>query len=681
MDSAYDLDTEYLADGDYDTIHTDLYEPYNTDYEGDVTPTNIIPSASDGSLIFSMYAPHNTTEPASGTWDMKGLDFDTFHTFGLNNDIIQAEDGSITMPNRLDGYSYSIDNLRLPNEVANYTASDANTFPTFNTEFKYSYIVSMLDGSYSYRILADDMDNLPTSISFRALSHLLRVDYLNIDNLDHMNLMFFNCTSLTYVDVSNWDTTNINNLASMFYGCGNLNNIDVSNWNTSKVTNMNHMFYSCSSLTSLDVSNWGTGGVTNMNNMFYGCSNLTSLDLSNWDTCKVTNMSGMFQNCSSLTSLDLSGWDTGNVTIMGGMFNSCTNLKTLKGIENWDTGNVTTTFCMFCNCKNLTSLNLSGWDTGNVTTMYCMFYTCTKLTSLDVSNFDTSKVTTTELMFSNCNSLQELHIESWPLNDVTQAAVSTLPVGDDAKNIIYVTVYFTVPSGWTQDNALEIIRYTANESGVVPNLGSFTAYSLGETDNGNDTYTVQIAVDSLDNLPTSISFFGKTNLLTVEKMNTSGITTMSNMFQNCRNLTYVNTSNWNTSNVTNMSAMFYYCDKLTSLDVSNWNTSNVTNMSAMFYYCNKLTALDVSNWNTSNVTNMANMFGYCSALVDFNSPIFYISVSFEGCTALSIDSLMSIINRLASVTTEQTLTLSTTTKNNLTDEQIAIVANKGWTIG
>ena len=37
---------------------------------------------------------------------------------------------------------------------------------------------------------------------------------------------------------------------------------------------MNHMFYGCSSLTSLNLSN-------NVNNMSYGCSSLISLDLSN----------------------------------------------------------------------------------------------------------------------------------------------------------------------------------------------------------------------------------------------------------------------------------------------------------------------------------------------------------------------------------------------------------------
>ena len=42
---------------------------------------------TDGSLIFSMYAPSNAVAPASGTWDLKGLEFDNFHTFGMNNDV------------------------------------------------------------------------------------------------------------------------------------------------------------------------------------------------------------------------------------------------------------------------------------------------------------------------------------------------------------------------------------------------------------------------------------------------------------------------------------------------------------------------------------------------------------------------------------------------------------------
>ena len=90
------------------------------------------------------------------------------------------------------------------------------------------------------------------------------------------------------------------------------------------------MFYDCSGLTSIDLSNLNTSNVTNMAYMFYHCSGLTSLDLSNFDTSKVTNVKYMFGYCSGLTSLDLSGWDLTNVTTYtnySSMFSNCKSLQ------------------------------------------------------------------------------------------------------------------------------------------------------------------------------------------------------------------------------------------------------------------------------------------------------------------------------------------------------------------
>ena len=47
--------------------------------------------------------------------------------------------------------------------------------------------------------------------------------------------------------------------------------------NTSKVTNMGYMFYNCSSLTSLDLSGWNTSKVTDIGRMFNGCSALKTI--------------------------------------------------------------------------------------------------------------------------------------------------------------------------------------------------------------------------------------------------------------------------------------------------------------------------------------------------------------------------------------------------------------------
>ena len=68
---------------------------------------------------------------------------------------------------------------------------------------------------------------------------------------------------------------------------------------------MSNMFRKCSSLTSLDVSNWDTSNVTDMTYMFNSCQSLTSLDVSNFNTSKVTNMTEMFNNCSSLRKIKL----------------------------------------------------------------------------------------------------------------------------------------------------------------------------------------------------------------------------------------------------------------------------------------------------------------------------------------------------------------------------------------
>ena len=56
----------------------------------------------------------------------------------------------------------------------------------------------------------------------------------------------------------------------MFYNCSKLNSLNLSNFNTNNVTNMSSMFYDCSSLTSLNLSNFNTNNVTNMENMFSG---------------------------------------------------------------------------------------------------------------------------------------------------------------------------------------------------------------------------------------------------------------------------------------------------------------------------------------------------------------------------------------------------------------------------
>ena len=86
-------------------------------------------------------------------------------------------------------------------------------------------------------------------------------------------------------------------------------NIEIILWKISNnVTNTEGMFGGCTSLTSLDLRNFNTSNVTNMIGMFGSCRGLTSLDLSGWNMSKIIYASSyMFSSCRKLTSIRMVG--------------------------------------------------------------------------------------------------------------------------------------------------------------------------------------------------------------------------------------------------------------------------------------------------------------------------------------------------------------------------------------
>ena len=284
--------------------------------------------------------------------------------------------------------------------------------------------------------IVDKIEPTYTSYLFYNLSNLNNIE--NIQNIDtkntlDMSYMFASCSSLTNLDLSNWDVSNVTDINYMFTNSG-ITNLNLSNWNTVNVTDMSAVFYDCENLQTLNLDNWNTRNVTSMGGadendsslgMFAYCYSLVSLNLSYFDTSNVKDMSNMFGGCNSLTSLDLSNkFDTSNVTDMFGMFSCCIGLTSLD-LSSFDTSNVTDMSMMFDRCSGLTSLDLSKFDTSNVTDMRGMFSECRGLTSLDLSSFDTSKVTKmgdyglAYGMFSDCTNLEELDLSSFDTRNVT----------------------------------------------------------------------------------------------------------------------------------------------------------------------------------------------------------------------------------------------------------------------
>lgn len=142
-------------------------------------------------------------------------------------------------------------------------------------------------------------------------------------------------------------------------------------------------------------------------------------------------------------------------------------------------------------------------------------------------------------------------------------------------------------------------------------------------------------------------FKGLTTITHLEYLNTSQVTNMLCMFQDCESLEALDLSTFNTENVTNMYGMFESCKSLKSLNLSSFNTSKVTLMAYMFNNCESLTALDLSRFNTENVKDYEYMFHSCKSLTtldlsSFNSKeILNTSIMFSGCFALKTLDLSS----------------------------------------
>ena len=247
----------------------------------------------------------------------------------------------------------------------------------------------------------------------------IKIVFCDTTQLTDMSNMFYNCSSLRFLDLSSFDTSKATDMSGIFSECYSLTFLDLSSFDTSNVTDMSDMFYNCSGLTSLNLTHFDTSNVTSMSNMFYNCYNLISLNVSNFDTSKVTDMQYMFYNCQNLTSIEFSNsFNTSAVTNMSGIFDSCNSLTSLD-VSSFDTSKVTRMYRMFHNCINLTSLDISNFDTSNVYDMCHMFGDCRNLTSLNLSNFDTSKVTTMEVMFSSCNKLTSIYgLDSFDTSNV-----------------------------------------------------------------------------------------------------------------------------------------------------------------------------------------------------------------------------------------------------------------------
>lgn len=350
--------------------------------------------------------------------------------------------------------------------------------------------------------------------------------------------------------------------------------------NTEKVTNMRYMFYNCSSLTSLDVTHFNTAKVTDMGNMFYNCSSLTTIYASSkFVIPQVSKSFNMFYNCKKLKGEEV-GWTRDKATdktyakIEGGYFSRIPRVKYADGTltfflttketlgENeyelnsganppgWKThckeitkvvfeasfanARPTNCYAWFVNFKNLTQIEgIENLNTENVTSMRDMFNGCSSLTSLDLTNFNTAKVTDMKLLFANCSALESLDLSMFNTENVT-----------------------SMPSMFNGATNLKTLNVSNFNTEKVNNMGHMFA-----------------------NCPNLTS-------LDLSSFNTKGVEYVDNIFKNCSNLTtiYASENFAFGSGLKNGADMFLGCDKVKGFIEYNKNTDTDKNNSEFANY-------------------------------------------------------------------------------------------------
>ena len=513
-------------------------------------------------------------------------------------------------------------------------------------------------------IAVSETDSYPNLVKFRLASTPSTSSTIITVNGSGKKL-----SSLTYDSITNiYSYDNGGPITSIKFS-SNIN--DLIKLNTSNITTMHQMFYQCHSLTSVDLSNWDTSNVTNMNTVFYYCNSLTSLDLSGWDTSNVTDMTGIFQSCFSLQSVDLSNWDASNVTNLAYVFYSCHSLHTLR-LDNCSNN----TISMIITSSNLPTNAIEGvtrtiyckeseaagltppknWvfefvpedeggnepevpeeeiplynqgefqddrDIFDVRTMVTeeydnlenMFRYCENLRSVNTQDWDVSNVTNMTEMFAMCMSLEELDLSTWTINE--RAMTNGIFVGcnnlrtlrlDDCSNS---TISKIINSGGFPTNNGGTIYCKESEAFGLEAPGNWNfSFIDGEPEAPEEP--------PVEDIPLYVEgdFAWREDITEVRVMVDSSHIELRNMFNGCTNLVSINTQDWNTCNVTDMYCMFRVCSNITSLDLSNFITDKVIDMQYMFAYCRKLEILDISNFDmcSCSLESCYDMFSGCTSL-------------------------------------------------------------------
>jgi len=308
----------------------------------------------------------------------------------------------------------------------------------------------------------------------------------------------------------------------------------------------------------------------------------------------------------------------------------------------------------------------------SITDATSMYEGNTILTSLDLSRIDFSNCTKIIKMCYNCSNIAELNLQGCDFHNVIEGGLAFSKMGSltilDLSNLDF-------------SKATDI-------NGFLESCGALASINLTNCN-----------FSSVKNLSCAFAGTGLTEI----DLSTCSLNNVTNLYQtfNCTfGLKTINLSNCDLSKVTNARNMCYY-STVKEIIADQLNLSKVTDFSSAFYSTGITTLPEIDG---SSMINIENAFRSCNQLTNFggiknigkaytqttaNYAKYKLDFTYD--TSLSHDSLMNIINNLYDLNLTydvanggtlytQQLVLTATNLAKLTEEEIAIATNKGWTV-
>lgn len=316
------------------------------------------------------------------------------------------------------------------------------------------------------------------------------------------------------------------------------------------------------------------------------------------------------------------------------------NYKRLRYIPKYDFSNATNVKSMFTGCTALTSDII--FDNADNITNYS--WVCNE--NYNIKKFiveNASNATTFERALYQCESLEYVSIKG--ISD----KCTNFSIGEQSRKIKYFEI-------------------SGDSTNIAPITAQYYQFTFTWAENlKSENLHINIDTHFLTNFQ---KFFEQCYLLEVgPELNTINGISINSMFRSCYNL--VSIPSYNTENVTDISGFLYNCSKLETIGTYNFKKVKSLSNGASSQLC-------------YGTTSLKNIGGFIDFGMGFtgggNNYLLLVSKVLTRESVMNVFNTIYDLNLNTSYTGTSYIGIQPEVKALLSDEDLAIATNKGWTI-